>query len=103
MICPRRKKAPFGTFVFLLAGEANKMSCGMQLFELCEFFACRMKYQLCEPPALEKLESYNRCFFPTEHITRMVQPVARHKIISRRIFQELRHFSINKVCLWRDM
>jgi len=25
------------SFVFFLAGEANKMSCGMQLFKLCEF------------------------------------------------------------------
>jgi len=113
MICPWRKKSPFVTFVFLLAGKASKMSCGMQLFELCEFLhaacciACAEKVRwtfssninfTSRPP--RRTKKFQPVFLFHGHTVRMVEPMVRHKIISRRIFQELRHFSINEAGLW---
>ena len=56
--------------VLLTRAKRAKCHAACKLFELREFFASRMLYQLCETARLEEPERFHRCLFSIVHSTR---------------------------------
>ena len=82
--------------VLLTRAKRAKCHAACKLSELCEFLHAACNINFASLPAQKNQKGFTGVSFPLYISQRMVQTIERHKIISRRPFQEIAAFFYQK-------